>query len=353
LKIRKESTKMKRVGNLYEKIISIENLKLADEMARRHKKESYGVKKHDMNRESNILKLHEMLKNKTFRTSTYHVFKIYEPKEREIYQLPYFPDRIVHHAIMNILEPIWHKIFISHTYSCIKGRGIHKCSLDLQKALKDKENTTYCLKIDIAKFYPSIDHEVLKSIIRKKIKCKDTLALLDSIIDSAPGVPIGNYVSQYFANLMLAYLDHYMKEMAEVRYYFRYADDIVILHKDKYYLHGLLVQINDYLCQELNLSLKKNYQTFPVEARGIDFVGYVFFHSHVLLRKSIKQNLCRKVVKIKDKDLPPVEIRRQLGSWWGWAKHCNSKNIISKQFKIVGYEVNFQRKTLNIAKIGA
>jgi RNA-directed DNA polymerase len=344
---------MKRIGNLYEKISSIDNLILADKMARRQKQESYGVKRHDMNKDSNINKLQKMLQDKEFHTSPYNVFKIYEPKEREIYQLPYFPDRIVHHAIMNILEPIWHKIFIAQTYSCIKGRGIHKCSLDVQKALTDKENTKYCLKLDIAKFYPSIDHDVLKAIVRRKVKCKDTLQLLDSIIESAPGVPIGNYVSQYFANLYLAYFDHYMKEQAGVKYYFRYADDIVILHASKEYLHGVLVQINDYISTELNLSLKQNYQIFPVESRGIDFVGYVFFHSHVLLRKSIKKNLCRKVAKIKDKQLKESEIKTQLGPWWGWAKHCNSKNLINSQFKIIGYEVNFKRKTLSIAKIGA
>jgi len=211
---------MKRINNLYNKIISIENLNLADKKARKGKLHSYGVIHHDLNRESNIIALHELLKNETFKTSKYYIFKIYEPKEREIYRLPYFPDRILHHAIMNILEPIWMSIFTKDTYSCIKKRGIHGCMKAVKFALKDVENTKYCLKIDIKKFYPSIDHDILKLIIRKKIKCKDTLLLLDNIIDSAPGVPIGNYLSQYFANLYLAYFDHWIKEIKKIKYYF-------------------------------------------------------------------------------------------------------------------------------------
>lgn len=225
---------MKRIGNLYEKVISLENLRLADEKARKGKLRSYGVMVHDKRREANLIALHESLKNGTFRTSKYHVFTIYEPKERLIFRLPYFPDRILHHAIMNILEPIWVSVFNKNTYSCIKNRGIHKCAKDVKRALKqDPDGTRYCLKIDVRKFYPSINHDLLKQIVRRKIKDKRLLALLDEIIDSADGVPIGNYLSQYFANLFLAYFDHWLKEQKRVKYYWRYADDIVILAHDK------------------------------------------------------------------------------------------------------------------------
>jgi retron-type reverse transcriptase len=225
---------MKRVGNLYDRICSLENLQLADEKARKGKLRSHGVIKHDRNREQNIIRLHEILKNGTFRTSKYEIFTIYEPKEREIYRLPYYPDRIVHHAIMNVLEPVFVSIFTTDTYSCIKNRGIHAAAKKLRRALKeDQEGTAYCLKIDIRKFYPSIDHDILKRLLRLKIKDARSLSLLDEIIDSADGVPIGNYLSQYFANLYLAYFDHWLKEKKGVRYYFRYADDIVILHHNK------------------------------------------------------------------------------------------------------------------------
>lgn len=320
---------MKRIGNLYEKIISLDNLRLADERARRGKLRSYGVQTHDKNREQNIITLHEELKNKTFKTSEYDTFTIYEPKERLIFRLPYFPDRIVHHAIMNILEPIWVSVFTTDTFSCIKKRGINGAMEKVKKALKDVENTQYCLKIDVKKFYPTIDHDVLKQIVRRKIKCQDTLQLLDQIIDSADGVPIGNYLSQYFANLYLSYFDHWIKECAGVKYYFRYADDMVFLHADKAFLQGLLVQINDYFVFQLNISLKGNYQVFPVKARGIDFVGYVFYHTHTRMRKGIKKNLCRAVAKLnKRKHITAEEYKQRICSWLGWVKYSNSKHLL-------------------------
>lgn len=315
---------MKRIVDIYDKFCSIENLQSADKNARRGKKLSTGVKLHDVNKVSNILKLHKALMNKSFKTSKYHVFTIYDPKERDIYQLPYYPDRIVHHAVMNILEPVWVKVFTTDTYACIKGRGIHGVVRKLKNDLKDKTNTQYCLKIDIRKFYPSIDHLILKEILRRKIKDKNMLNLLDSIIDSAPGVPIGNYLSQYFANLYLAYFDHWIKEVKREKYYYRYADDIIILSENKQHLHDLLIEIKQYFLIKLKLTLKNNYQVFPTQIRGIDFVGYRFYHSHVLLRKSIKKSFARAVKRDRGctKQLQP--------SYYGWAKHCNSINLLKK-----------------------
>jgi Retron-type reverse transcriptase len=320
---------MKRYGNLYEQIISIKNLQLADEKARKGKLRSYGVMRHDANREQNIINLHEQLKNKTFITSKYETFTIFEPKERLIFRLPYYPDRIVHHAVMNILEPIWVKTFTTDTYACVKHRGIHGAMVRIKKALKDIDNTQYCLKLDIKKYYPSIDHDILKQIVRKKIKCKDTLELLDSVIDSAPGVPIGNYLSQYFANLYLSYFDHYIKEYLKIKYYFRYADDMVFLHRDKDFLHGLLVNINQYLTENLNLTIKDNYQVFPVDARGIDYVGFVFYHGHTAIRKCIKKNFCRAAARLnKRSNISDREYNQRLCSWFGWAKYSDSKHLL-------------------------
>ena len=337
---------MKRIGNLYDKVISLDNLRLADEKARKGKLKSYGVRVHDANRDANLLALHETLKNGTFKTSKYHIFTIYEPKERFIYRLPYYPDRILHHAIMNVLEPIWVSVFNKNTYSCIKNRGIHKCAKDVKQALKqDPDGTRYCLKIDVRKFYPSIDHETLKKVVRRKIKDVRLLALLDEIIDSTDGVPIGNYLSQYFANLFLAYFDHWLKEEKRVKYYWRYADDIVILAPNKDTLHELLHDIRAYLRDNLKLSVKRNYQVFPVDSRGIDFLGYVFYHSHTLLRKAIKQKLCRRVAKLnKRKNAPTKEsYKQQICSWWGWCKYCDSINLMNKLSKTFPYEIKFNR----------
>ncbi len=313
---------MKRLNNLYEKVCSLENLRLADQMARRGKKSQYGVITHLKNQEENIQALHRMLTDRTYQTSEYTVFKVFEPKERDVYRLPYFPDRITHHAIMNILEPVFVSMFTADTYSCIKGKGIHAAARGVKRALQDVAGTQYCLKLDIKKFYPSVDHAILKKILRRKIKDKHLLWLLDEIIDSADGLPIGNYLSQYFANLYLTGFDHWIKEEKRVRYYFRYADDLVILSSSKPYLHQLLSDIRTYLEQHLHLRIKENYQVFPVDARSIDFVGYRFYHTHTLLRKSIKKNFARMLARRRN----PASI----ASYNGWAKHCNSKHLLKK-----------------------
>ncbi len=313
---------MKRKSDLFQSIISIDNLMLADEKAQKGKTKQYGVVLHNKNRETNIMKLHTMLLMKTYKTSEYDIFKVYEPKEREVYRLPFFPDRICHHAVMNVLEPIFVATFTADSYSCIKGRGIHKASFNLRKALKNTDETTYCLKLDVKKFYPNIDHIVLKNLLRKKFKDESLLWLLDEIIDSAPGLPIGNYLSQYLANFYLTYFDHWIKEQLGVKYYFRYADDIVVLHHSKAELWQIFNSIQTYFEMHLNLQIKGNWQVFPVESRGIDFVGYVHYHTHVKLRKSIKQRFAR-MLKRNPK-------RESIASYTGWTKHCNSKNLMKK-----------------------
>jgi RNA-directed DNA polymerase len=313
---------MKRIGGLYPKIYDLDNLRLADIKASKGKSFQYGVRTHNENRENNILELHDQLKNKTYQTSPYTTFRIYEPKEREIFRLPYFPDRITHHAIINVTGPIFLSTFTADTYSCIKGKGIHAASFALRKALRDIPGTKYCLKLDIRKFYPNVDHEVLKAQLQRKFKDQDLLWLLNEIIDSAPGIPIGNLLSQFFANFYLSPLDHWIKENLGIRYYFRYADDIVICAGDKPYLHQKLSVIRTYLADKLNLEVKKNYQVFPVHTQGIDFVGYVHFHTHVLLRKSIKQNFARMLSN------NPSDA--SIASYYGWAKHSNSINLLNK-----------------------
>lgn len=313
---------MKRYGNLFERICSLENLQLADEIARTGKSGQYGVISHDRNRDENISRLQVMLVNHTYTTSQYKVFQISDPKVRDIYALPYFPDRIVHHAIMNILEPILVSCFTANTYSCIKGRGIHAAQKAVEKSLRDGAGTQYCLQLDIKKFYPSVDHQILKTLIRRKLKDHQLLWLLDDIIDSAQGLPIGNYLSQFLANFYLTPLDHWIKEVAGVRHYFRYSDDMVILAGSKEQLHYLRRQISEYLARELNLHVKSNYQVFPVDAQGIDFIGYRFYHAYTKLRKGIKVRFARAVARKKG--------QQTIASYLGWAKHANCNHLIKK-----------------------
>lgn len=316
-----KSKGMKRIGNLYQKIISIENLKLADKRARKGKGYQYGIKVFDQDPDGNLQLLHDMLKHKTYRTSEYTTFLIKDPKEREVFRLPYFPDRITHHAIMVYLEKIFVDTFTRDTYSCIKKRGIHPASYALRDALMTPSENTYCLKLDIRKFYPSINHDVLKMLLRRKIKDQDLLWLLDEIIDSAPGVPIGNYLSQYFANFYLAYFDHWIKEDMHIRYYFRYADDLVLLSDHKADLHQLLDDIRVYL-GKLHLKIKDNYQVFPVLARGIDFVGYVHYPGYTKLRPRIKKRFARMLARA-----PRIE---SIASYYGWAAKADCSHLLKK-----------------------
>ncbi len=309
---------MKRIGNIYHQITSLKNIREADEKAQKGKSGKYGVILHKRNQEANQLVLQDLLVSKTFKTSEYDIFKIFEPKERLVYRLPYFPDRIAHHAIMNVLEPLFVDTFNANTYSCIKKRGIHLLLRKLKSDLKDVAGTQYCLKFDIKKFYPSIDHDVMKQLLRRKFKDPDLLWLLEEIIDSAPGLPIGNYLSQYLANFYLSYFDHWMKEQKGVKYYYRYADDIVVLDSSKERLHQLLKDCKEYLLT-LKLEIKGNHQVFPVAARGIDFVGYVFRHTHIKIRKSIKQNFARKL------RMDPAD--KSQASYLGWLSHCNAKHL--------------------------
>jgi retron-type reverse transcriptase len=312
---------MKRRGNLYSQICDIDNIRLAEKKSRKGKQHQDGVKIFDKDPEANIVSIHNMLVNKTYKTSKYTTFMIWEKKARLISRLPYFPDRIVHHAVMNILEPIFNSLFTADTYSCIKGRGTHSALIALNKSLKNVQKTKFCLKLDILKFYPSVNNEILKTLLRTKFKDRDLLWLLDEIIDSAKGLPIGNYLSQYFANFYLTGLDRFIKTEKKVWKYFRYMDDMVIPSHCKQQLHQLLFDIRQYLSNELQLTIKGNYQVFLVEDRGIDFVGYVSYHHEcIYIRKYTKKRYIRMMIRN-----PNLQSK---SAYWGLLKYGRTKNLI-------------------------
>lgn len=321
---------MKRYNNLFDKICSLDNLRLAEKKARKGKTNTYGVKLFNRDPEGNLQRLHDDLQSGNFKTSEYKIGIIHEPKERLIYKLPYYPDRIVHHAIMNILEPIWVGSMTADTYANIKGRGIHKCFSNLLKVLRnDPEGTRYCLKLDIRKYFPSIDHELLKKEIRRKIKDLRLLELLDEIIDSSDGLPIGNYLSQFLSNLFLTPLDHKLKEVYKVKYYFRYVDDMVFLSDSKEELHKILGILISEL-GNIKLEVKDNWQIFPVCSRGIDFLGYRFFHSHILLRKRIKAKIFKRLGQYRRGEIQESTYLRSISSWNGWLQWCDSWRLQNK-----------------------
>ncbi len=275
-------------------------------------------------------RIQQMLRQKTYKTSSYICFQTRcSGKVREISKLPYFPDRIVHHAIMQVVGPIWFRTLIADTYACIPGRGIHQAAKKIRRALLDQDAARYCLKCDVKKFYPSVDHDILKAIIRQRIKDPDLLWLLDGIIDSAPGIPIGNYLSQHFGNLYLSDLDHWLKEQAGCKHYYRYCDDLVILHGDKGLLHELRKKIEHYLWGRLHLELKGNWQVFPVKERGVDFLGYRFFPGYTLARKRIAAKFKRKVHRVcqKGRVMEPSAVVNSLMSYHGWFMHADCRNL--------------------------
>ena len=277
--------------------------------------------------------IQQSLVDRTFTTAAYQTRIVREPKRRQIYILPYYPDRIVQHAIMNVIQPLWDKVFIYDTYSAIPGRGIHAAIARLDEFLSRIPGKAYCLQFDVRSYYPSMNHAILKGLVRRKIKCKGTLWLIDDIIDSVPGetnVPIGNYLSQYFGNIYLNWMDHWLKEIKRVKYYIRYNDDGVILHTDKGVLHHLREAIAWYLGAKLNMRLNPKTQVYPVESRGIDFLGYRTFRRYRLLRKRSARRFKKQMAHIAEhaEDMDPQTVASSIMSYVGWLQHADCYNLI-------------------------
>lgn len=362
---------MKRYGNLYEKICSMENLELAYKNAKKGKGWYSEVQQIAKRPYYYLAALQWMLKNHKYHTSEYGMFmKRDGKKEREIYKLPFFPDRIAQWVVLQVIEPQLLAYFTDDTYSAIPNKGIHAAFKKLRKAADEHpEEMTYCLKIDCKKFYPSIDHDILKQKYRRKYKDPELLALIDEIIDSIStcpateenidfytaqgkeirivsyddpekqfiegiGIPIGNYFSQYDGNFYLAQFDHWIKEVKHIKHYYRYMDDMCIFAKTKGELHQLLQEINEYFRINLKLRVKGNYQIFPSFVRGIDFVGYRVFLNYTLLRKSTCREFERKMTAIRKKVESGHEMNYSewcsINSYKGWLKHCDSYRLAEK-----------------------
>lgn len=350
---------MKRYKDIFNQIWDYQNLKTAHLNARRGKGWYREVKAVNENPELFLNALQEMIKTKTYRTSAYEKFtKTEGKKERVIFKLPYYPDRICQWAILQVIEKFLIKTLTADTYSAIPGRGIHLALAKLRKTLrKHPGETTYCLKIDVKKYYPSIDRTILKEKFARMFKDKDFLWLIGEIIDSSPeptGIPIGNYVSQYCGNLYLSDFDHWVKETAGVKFYFRYMDDMLFLSDNKDYLRGLLERARAFLSNRLKLTVKDNWQIFPVATRGIDFVGYRVFPGFSLLRKSIcrkfKNRVCSIHQRIDSGEAMTQNDWLSIQSYGGWLGHCDSHRLTKKYVKPLEpfmnefYEVNIKSK---------
>src|SRR5271167_2551342 len=353
---------MKRHGNLWEQVFSFEALLHAAEQARKGKRFRPAVAAFHFDQERALWKLHEELTAKTYRPGAYRSFFIYEPKKRQISAAPY-RDRVVHHALVSVLEPIYERSFIADSYACRKGKGTHAA---VKRCQQFARRFRYVLKAYIQKFFPSLDHEILKGLVARKIKDKDVLWLVGQIIDhSNPqeevvnyfpgddlftpgerqrGIPIGNQTSQFFANVYLDPLDHFVKERLGIKGYVRYVDDFLLFSDDKSHLADVREQIRDFLVRlRLLLHQTKNV-IFPVKD-GIRFLGYRVFPTHRLLPKENVRRFRRRVRGMQ-KDYAAgrasfKEVYQRLMSWNGHARQANTYRLRCHLFDTI----SFQRAT--------
>jgi len=304
------------------------NLLVAHSCARKGKSEYYGVKKCDQNKEKYLKKLEALLLSGKYHSSEYHSKVIWDMnKERTISKVPYFPDRIVHWAILYQLEPYFIQSFSTRTHAAIPGRGIHSALKQTRETVLKHKELKYCLKIDIHHYFQSIDHNILKTKLADLVSDLELLNLIYEIVDSFnPGIPIGNYTSQYFANFYLNSFDKHIEELGLI--HVRYMDDVVIFGETSEFLHKVKTEIEHYLELYLHLTLKDNWQIFPIKKRGIDFAGYRVFPNRILLRKSTWKALRRRVSNVyKRVSEGRWNLHDQcvVASYAGWCKYCTPK----------------------------
>ncbi|NMF84640.1 reverse transcriptase domain-containing protein [Nodosilinea sp. P-1105] len=282
---------VKRHGNLWPQITDFENLLLAARNAQRGKRMQASVLRFNYHRETELLALQRELTSKTYKPGGYTTFEIYDPKLRMISAAPY-RDRVVHHALCNIIQPIFERTFIDDSYANRSGYGTHRA---LGRFIDFMRTTPYVLQCDIQKYFPSIDLEILKGLIRRKIKCSDTLWLIDCIIDNSNeqmpvhelfpgddlltvlqrrrGLPIGNLTSQFFANVYLNGFDHFVKEQLKVKKYLRYVDDFALFSSDCSFLTDARLAVEDYLA-ELRLRIHPVKSQLFETRYGANFLGF-------------------------------------------------------------------------------
>jgi len=334
---------MKSHGNLWNTFISFENLYSAFLKAKKSKKKTKGITDFEYNLESELFKIQNELINKTYTCSDYFMFKIFEPKERLIKALP-FKDRVVQHALCNIIEPIFDKTFISTSYACRKNKGTHTALKNIRKNVQLHFNLEgYSLKSDVRKYFPSIDHVVLKKIIANKIRDKQIIWLINLIIDSdhsefgiKKGIPIGNLTSQLFANIYLNELDKFVKHKLKAKYYYRYVDDFIIFSNSKKELRAYKRKIKYFLHKYLYLDIPNKKTNIYLIKDGVDFVGYKAFPTHTRLRRANILKFARRTKKLikhfKQNSVTVDQLESSICSFLGYIKHADAYYLGKRMF---------------------
>lgn len=344
---------MKTYTNLFDNITSFENLLLASRKARKCKRAQSNVATFELNLENELVELQHELESMEYRPGGYRTFCVFEPKKRMISAAPY-RDRVVHHALCNVIEPLFERKFIYDTYANRTNKGTHKAILRCQSFARKRK---YVLQCDISKFFPSIDHEILKGEIRTTIACPRTLWLIDAIIDGSnpqdktmeyfpdddlftptmrrKGLPIGNLTSQNFGNIYLNSFDHFVKEELRCSFYLRYVDDFLVFGDDKNELHSIKKRIEQYF-DRLRLTLHRNKcVVFPV-TNGIPWLGQRVFPEFRLLKKDNVTRFKRRLAKMRQAFAAglarPKDLRSSINGWLGHAMWADTYCLRTRLF---------------------
>lgn len=310
----------------YQDIISLENLLLAWKEFRLGKKNRKDVLVFERNLMENIISLHQTLLKKDYRHSSYEAFSVADPKPRNIHKAS-VQDRLLHHAIYRVLYPFFDRTFIADSYSCRYNKGTHK-AIDRFRAFsykvsKNNTRTVWILKCDIRKFFASIDQNILMDILERYIPDKDIVNLLREIVGSfystkkAVGLPLGNLTSQLLVNIYMNEFDQFVKHRIKVKYYIRYADDFVFLSDDKEWLDFILPKISAFLQDKLKLSLHPDKVYIQTMVSGVDFLGWVHFPDHRVIRTATKRRMYRRIIETQGK-------RETVASYRGLLSHGNT-----------------------------
>ena len=325
-----------QLSHTFEEIISVENLLIAWKEFECGKKSRKDVQIFSMRLMDNIFSLHNELFNHTYKHGGYQAFKINDPKPRDIHKAT-VKDRLLHHAIYRVLYPFFDKIFIADSYSCRNNKGTHRAINQFRKfAYKVSKNNTkscYVLKCDIRKFFANIDHEILLKIVQEYISDENIIELLENVIQSFSsvkgrnvGLPLGNLTSQLFVNIYMNKFDQFVKHKLKTKYYIRYADDFVIFSENKKCLENQILEINEFLQKELKLKLHPDKVFIKTISSGVDFLGWVNFTDHQVLRTTTKKRMMRKIQKSSKLET--------LNSYLGLLKHGNTRKIQGEILKL-------------------
>lgn len=328
---------MKRKGNLFEKISSRDNIERAILNASRRKRKRHDVAPVVANISRHVDVIEEILLSGTYKSSKYARKTVIDGssgKTRDIMKPKFFPDQCIQWAVMQVVEPILSRGTYHYSCGSVKGKGSHFAKRATEKWIRsDFRGTKYTLQLDISKFYPSVNHEVLKGLFRKRIKCRKTLEIMDEIVNGGDeGLPIGNYTSQLFANYYMEDIDHHIKQKLGAKYYIRYMDDMVLFGPNKRELHKVFKEVKR-LAESRGLKIKGNYQLFKTSSRPLDFLGYRFYRNRTTLRRRNFLRITRRIRKISKKNTLCFKDACAVVSYMGWLKHSDSAHMYEKYIR--------------------